>query len=249
MSFVVRHVVPWIKVALAQLLGLACLLLARDFLPGGALASLLLVGVTASLAGRVLGLSIYWIPIQLLLPFAVVYSAVIPAWVYLAGFVLCALVFWNSATGQVPLYLTNTRTWAAIEALARQSGVRTFIDLGSGSGGGVVFLARANPELDVTGVETAPLVYLLSRLRVAVLARKNARIRYKSIWREDLAPYDLVYCFLSPVPMPQMYRKARKEMRPGTLFVSNSFTVPGHPPDRIVDVPDGRKTRLHIWKM
>jgi len=249
MSFVVRHVVPWIKVALAQILGLACLFLARDFLPGTALASLLLVGVTASLAGRAFGLSVYWIPLQLLLPFALVYSAVIPAWVYLTGFVLCALVFWNSATGQVPLYLTNTKTWAAIHALASQSGARTFIDLGSGSGGGVVFLARANPELDVTGVETAPLVYLLSRLRVAMQARKNARIRYKSIWQEDLGRYDLVYCFLSPAPMAEMYRKARKEMRRGTLFVSNSFTVPGHPPDRIVDVSDGRKTTLLIWKM
>lgn len=249
MSFVVRHVVPWIKVALAQFLGVACLFLARDFLSGNALASLLLVGATASLAGRVLGLPVYWIPIQLLLPFAVVYSGIIPAWIYLAGFVLCVLVFWNSATGQVPLYLTNTRTWAAIAALATQSRARTFIDLGSGSGGGVVFLARANPELDVTGVETAPLVYLMSRLRVAMLARNNARIRYKSIWQEDLGRYDLVYCFLSPAPMPEMYRKARKEMRPGTLLVSNSFTVPGHPPDRIVDVSDGRKTRLLIWQM
>lgn len=249
MSFVVRHVVPWIKVIVAQLLGLGCLFLARDFLAGNAIVSLLLVGVTASLAGRVLGLSVYWIPIQLLLPFALVYSNVIPAWLYLTGFVLCALVFWNSATGQVPLYLTSTKTWTAIQALAKGAGAKTFIDLGSGSGGGVVFLARALPDLKVTGVETAPLVYLLSKLRVALLAPANAKIRYRNIWQEDLSTYDLVYCFLSPVPMPEMYRKACKEMRPGTLFVSNSFTVPDHQPDRIIDVSDGRKTRLHVWKM
>jgi len=249
MNFVIRHIVPWIKVIVAQLLGLGCLFLARDFLAGNAIVSLLLVGVTASLAGRVLGLSVYWIPIQLLLPFALVYSNIIPAWLYLSGFVLCALVFWNSATGQVPLYLTNTKTWTTIQALAKGAGAKTFIDLGSGSGGGVVFLARALPELVVTGVETAPLVYLLSKLRVALLARANAKIRYRNIWQEDLSTYDLVYCFLSPVPMPEMYSKARKEMRPGTLFVSNSFTVPDHQPDRIIDVSDGRKTRLHVWKM
>jgi len=50
----------------------------------------------------------------------------------------------------------------------------------------------------------------------------------------------VVYCFLSPVPMPPLFDKARREMRPGSLLISNSFQITGHPADEIVSVDDLR---------
>ena len=38
-------------------------------------------------------------------------------------------------------------------------------------------------------------------------------------------------------------------MKPGTMFVSNSFAVPGVPPDETIVLDDRRKTKLHIWKI
>ncbi|HAD86437.1 MAG TPA: methyltransferase type 12, partial [Rhodospirillaceae bacterium] len=61
--------------------------------------------------------------------------------------------------------------------------------------------------------------------------------------------FDMVYCFLSPVPMERLYAKAKDEMQPGCLFVSNSFAVPGVEPDEVVTVDDRRRTRLLVYRL
>ena len=65
----------------------------------------------------------------------------------------------------------------------------------------------------------------------------------------DFSDYDVVYAFLSPEPMPALYEKVRREMKPGTRFVSNSFSVAEAPPDDTVIVGDRRRTKLHIWNI
>jgi len=244
-----QQFLPWIKVVLSQGLALCGLfLLPPSILPGAPLL-LVLQGAAAAAIGRILGLSLLWIPIQILLPLAIAYNSSVPSWVYPAALVFCLLIYWNSASEQVPLYLTNRRTWKALSELVQEKNAKTFVDLGSGLGGVVTYLAGAHPDLRTTGLETAPLVFLASKIRVMVSGRGNAQVLYKSIWDEDLAAHDLVYCFLSPVPMPRMFAKAKAEMRPGTLFVSNSFAVREQEPTLIKDVVDGRKTRLYVYRM
>ncbi|KQR73341.1 hypothetical protein ASG03_00520 [Rhizobium sp. Leaf341] len=252
-SFAMRvlrnQIVPWIKVLGCQALVLAAVLSLSRFITPGTLPVLLGQGAAAAALGRLLRMPPIWLVVQFLLPVAVVYGDAIPAWAYLAAFVLCALVYWNSASEQVPLYLTNRRTWQALSDLVAAAQAKRVVDLGSGMGGVVTFLAHAHPEVEVSGLETAPLVVAASKLRIAFSRLVNARIVYRSLWDADLGAYDLVYCFLSPVPMARLFEKARAEMRPGTLFVSNSFTVPGRAADRILDVDDARRTQLHIYTL
>ncbi len=210
---------------------------------------LALQGAAAALLGMRFGLAWWWAPIQLLLPAAVAAGLwlAVPAWIYLAAFLGLLLVFWNSAGDRVPLFLTNPKTWAELARLLPEKEGFGFIDLGSGLGGTLADLARRRPDGRFTGIETAPIPYVLSKLRICGLP--NASLRRSNIWDEDLSRYDVVYCFLSPAPMPALYRKARAEMPPGTLFISNSFTVAGSPADSLVTVDDRRRTELHVWRM
>lgn len=249
MAFSPKHIPVWARLVLSQGLAFLAVVAAANTFGIGSVPLWLATGALASVIGLVSGLSPYWITLQMFLPFAAAYSGAVPAWAYLALFVLSALVYWNSASEQVPLYLTNVRTWNTVSGLAREWRARSFVDLGSGLGGGVIQLARENPGLRVKGVETAPLVFLASRIRLALAPCRNAEIRYRSIWDEDLSAYDVVYCFLSPVPMERMFAKAKREMRANAHFISNSFEVAGQTPDRTVEVGDGRKTRLLIWRM
>lgn len=249
MNSIRRQLFPWLKVLVSQGIVLALVLWLRDFIPVGGPLLLVAQGLVAALIGRVLGLSPFWFPIQILLPLAAAYNAVVPAWAYLAAFIVCALIYWNSASEQVPLYLTNRKTWQALDAIISEQRARSFVDLGSGMGGVVTFLAGANPGLRSRGVETAPLVFLASRIRLMLRHLPNAEFAYRNIWDEDLSAHDVVYCFLSPVPMPRMFAKAKAEMRPGTLFVSNSFAVPDVEPEAVVEVDDTRKTRLYLYRM
>ena len=249
-----RYLGPWAKVLLSQGVVLAILWALRDVIPpvgkGAAIAILLAQGLVAGLIGHlILKLPRIWLPLQILLPLLLLAAPSLPGWVFLLAFVLCLMVYWNSASEQVPLYFTNARTFEAVGQIADEAGARSFVDLGSGTGGIVAYLAKTRPGLTARGVETAPLVFLLSRLRIALLLRRNAEIAYRSLWDEPLGNHDLVYCFLSPVPMPRLYEKASLEMRSGTLLVSNSFAVPGVEPERVFAVADRRRTLLYVYRM
>ena len=207
-----------------------------------------LIGVAAALTGIGIGVGKAWLPLNIGLPFAVfgAQTLAIPSWVFLFSFALLALVYSNSARGRVPLYLTNAKTCAAIASLL-PSRPHQFADLGCGLGGVVLGLARMRRDSHFVGIESAPIPLLIAGLRAALVAPSNTRLRCQDFWKADLGEYDVVYCFLSPVPMADLYRKARAEMQPGSRLISNSFAVPDVAPTGIVDVADRRGTRLFIW--
>ncbi len=211
-------------------------------------ALLLASGLLAAMLGYWRRLPLWWLPVLALFPLAVAAALwlQLPAWVYLLAFALLLSLQRNAARGGVPLYLTNRQTIAALARLLPDRPGLVVADLGSGLGGTLMALARTRPDARFEGIETAPLPFVLSWLRALLVSR--VRFTYGDYHRRNLAAYDVVYCFLSPVPMPDLYAKARREMRPGTILISNSFMVPGHPAHEIIDVDDARQTRLHIWR-
>ncbi|TQV80589.1 class I SAM-dependent methyltransferase [Denitrobaculum tricleocarpae] len=213
-------------------------------------------GVIAAGLGHLLGLARWWLPINLLLPAAAALALLLnlPAWIYPLLFLALALVFWNSADDRVPLYLTNRKTWQALEALLGAEAQRSkeplkVSDIGCGLGGALLYLARRYPQAEFVGIESAPLPYALARLRALVSGAPNLEIRYGDLWKQDLSVFDLVYCFLSPEPMPRLFEKAKREMGSGTLLISNSFEVPGVTADEVVTVQDSRETELLVYRL
>ncbi len=204
--------------------------------------------IAAALLSWLIGLPVWWIWIGFCFPAALTLAldaGDLPAWPFGVAFVALYLFFSNTARERVPLYLSNKRTADALLSLMRQRGGTRFIDLGSGLGG--VVRALDGEGRVARGVETAPMVWLLS----AVLSRLTGRGRIlrQDIWSTGLAQEDLVYAFLSTEPMPALYEKAKAEMKPGSLLVSNSFPVPGVEPDEVWELPDRRKTKLYLYKM
>lgn len=212
---------------------------------------LLVQGGLAGLLGVRFGLARWWLPIQFLFAPALAFGMwlPLPSWIYLIVFVGLALVYWNSAGERVPLYLTNRTTWTALVELLPARADLAFVDIGCGLGGVLTFLARHRPQGRFDGIESAPAPFAASWLRLKLYGPPNAHVVYGDYWKADLSRYDAVYCFLSPAPMPDLYRKVRAEMRSGSLFISNSFPVPDFPADEIVTVNDRRRTRLHIWRI
>jgi hypothetical protein len=219
-------------------------------LPNWALA--LWVGLVAALLGGPLRLERWWRMFLVLLPpcFVLLLGLELGAGWYLALFLLLVGVYWSTFSTRVPLYLAGPKVRAALLALLPPVGMPLrFVDLGCGLGGVVLALARARPDGEFSGVELAPLPAWVGQLRQALRGPANARLRRASLWHEPLAGADVVYVFLSPVPMPALWEKARREMPAGSLLVSNTFVVPGVAPDRVVDVDDARGSRLLVWHM
>lgn len=187
----------------------------------------------------------WWLLIHaLFLP--VVFGALLldisPRW-YLFAFVFSWLVFGRVAMNRAPLFLSNRQVLTALEKRLPQAG--HFLDIGAGSGTVLAWLAKRRPDLQLYGIEQAWLPWLLGRWR---LPRQVIWLRgdYQTL---DLAKFDMTYAFLSPVPMAALWQKARQQMRPGTLFLSNTFTVPNVEPDEIIELDDWKGGRLLLWHM
>ncbi len=190
----------------------------------------------------------WWLIHALFAPLAWAAStmAIDPGW-YLLLFIVLLLVYRGALGGQIPLYLSNRPTAAALAAITADLSKMRFLDLGAGLASVLSPLAVQRPEAHFTGVENAPLTWLVGRLRTA--RRTNCDWRWGDLWRADLGGYDVVYAFLSPAPMAALWTKVQYEMRPGTLFISNSFPVPAIAAEQVIEVDDARQTRLYCYRL
>ena len=168
-----------------------------------------------------------------------------PAW-FLLAFVLLWVVYRGALDGQVPLYLSNRETADAIAGLTADFKGMRFVDLGAGVGSVLCPLSEARPDAHLAGIENAPASWLIGYLRT--LPRANCRWHWGDLWRARLAQYDVVYAFLSPAAMPGLWAKVEQEMQAGSLFISNSFAVPGAAASQVVEVADARRTRLYCYR-
>lgn len=238
------HLPPALAALLAHLPGLAlAALLLTAGVPLPALA--LLVGLVAAALAAYWKLPPWWRLINLaFVPMLWLgLAAELDSRWFLAGFALLALTSLGAVRTRVPLYLSSDR--AAAELARRLPKDGHLLDLGCGLGGPLAKVAALRPDARLEGVEAAPLNWLIARIRLL----RRADIRLGSLWDADLSECDLVYAYLSPAPMARLWDKARSEMKPGSLFVSNTFPVPGLGFDEEIELHDLSHSRLLIRRM
>jgi len=209
-----------------------------------------LEGVLAALLSSIVGLPLWWAPINLLF-FPALLAAlsvqVEPVFVLAAFLALYSL---NSAAWRqrVPLFASGARTARQVAGLLPPRRGLRVIDLGCGAGGLLHSLSAARPGGVYHGVELSPLPYLAARVR-SWLSGGAFSVRWGDFWACDLAQYDVVYVYLSPEPMERLWAKASREMRPGSLLISKGFAVPGGEPSLTLATGERMDPVLYVWRM
>ena len=156
--------------------------------------------------------------------------------------------FLGTIRGDVPLFLSSSEVAQAVVILLQQERARAFADLGSGVGSIAIPVAKRLPEIKIIAWEHAPLPWLISawrprrRLSNFIASRHN-------FFATNFEQYDVVFAFLSPAAMPEVSAKIKREMRPGTLFISSSFPAPNWSPESIKHIKDHRKTLLFCYRI
>ena len=212
--------------------------------------SALLQAATAAAISYKLNLPKWWIPIHLVFAPALVATSTLsisPIW-FLAGFLILILTQGKTFQTQVPLYLSSDEAAKRLASLLPKEKKFSLIDVGCGCGGLLSQLSKSQSKGHFFGIEAAPIPYLLSKVRV-MIKTPNCTIQWGDFWKHNLAPYDVVYAYLSPVPMESLWQKARKEMRPGSLFISNSFIVPDIEPEQTIQLNDMTGSTLYLWRI
>jgi len=175
-------------------------------------------------------------------------QASVPAWVYLAAFLLLVLFYWSTFRTRVPLYLSDRKAWQALTSLLPEAQSFRFIDLGSGLGGVPFYLEPRFPQGRFFGTEIAPAPWFISRLR-AWFKRSRVSFMRRDYTALNLADFDVVFVFLSPAAMPALWQQAQTQMRSGSLFISLSFAVDARQPDHVLALAEGARHTLYAWRM
>jgi hypothetical protein len=243
---------PAVRALLIQCLCLpltlaAVWLLARAGLPMSYLVVALVQGAWAALLSWRAGLASWWRLIGFGFAPALVLaqSLQLPPGLFLGAFLVFLLVYWSTFRTQVPYYPSGRAVWDIVAGLLPPDRPARAIDIGSGLGGLVLELARRRPDCRIDGIELAPLPWLASRLRAA-LQGSRARFLRGDYERLDFGRYDLVFAYLSPAAMTALWRKAEKEMRPGSVLVSYEFSIVDREPNRRFVTTDSKKI-LYLW--
>ncbi|MCB0510048.1 MAG: methyltransferase domain-containing protein [Bacteroidetes bacterium] len=123
-----------------------------------------------------------------------------------------------------PYYPSNDLAVKRILKLAKLKEKDRIIEIGSG--GGKIVIALAQRGYKVTGIEINPFLVIFSKIRIkrAGLSDK-AEIKWGNLWQQSFKDYNILICYLFPVTMDKLYDKLKKELKPGSKIVSNSFKI------------------------
>lgn len=195
------------------------------------------------------GLARWWLAIQFLFPVALVLalSLQLPPLFFLATFLVFLFLYWSTFRTQVPFYPSGLAVWNAVADLLPQERDIALVDIGSGLGGLTLNLSRRFPEGRFSGIEIAPLPWLISLIR-ARLTGSAARFSRNDYNNLHLSDYDVVFAYLSPVAMPDLWCKAKAEMRKGSVLLSYEFDIPGVPPSCVIS-PTPNGASLYLFRV
>ena len=203
-------------------------------------------GVVAAILTVLRRLAVWWLPIQLLFPVVLAAALLLhlPSWLFGLAFLILLFIYWSTFRTQVPYYPSGKAVWEAVAGVLPARPVMV-IDIGSGLGGFALDLARRRLDATVIGIELAPLPWLVSSLR-ARFSGSRARFVRGDYEHLDFAQYDAVFAYLSPAAMGALWRKAKSEMRPGSMLLSYEFAIADQPAGlSIVPAPGGPS--LYVW--
>lgn len=132
----------------------------------------------------------------------------------------------------------------------KKHGANTIYELGSGKGDFVLRLAGGLPEAHVYGFELSAAPYLVSQvLRLFSSARHRVHFFMQDFRKIPLDTADAVVFYLMLHANKKIAPKLERELRPGTLVLSVSFSIADWVPEQTLIADNLTKTRLHVYRM
>ena len=196
------------------------------------------------------GLAWWWILIEILFPLAFVAALTwqLPPLFSLAAFLLLFISFGAIAATRVPYYPSRASLPKQLLDLLPAEPALHFLDVGSGLGGLLFALGKARSHWRLSGIEVALVPWVVSALKQRWHQQGNVACRFGRYETLDFAKFNVVFAYLSPVVMPEIWNKVQNEMPPGSWFLSYEFSIPGVQADLILESEQGAPP-LYVWRL
>jgi Methyltransferase domain len=209
-----------------------------------------LLGLCASFAGSaLLKLPLAWKILNLIIPIVLVSGIgfILPSWVFLVLALITMMLYLPAIFAQVPFYPTSALAKEKLLEILPIDSEFSLIDIGCGFGEPLFSLAAKRPLGKFYGIDLSPSAIFVAWVRS--LFYRNVKIRLTNLWSHDLKNYDYVYAFLAPPPMPRLGEKAKNEMKPSAILISNTFKIPDWQGEEFLLEEEARQDRLYIYRL
>ncbi len=144
--------------------------------------------------------------------------------IFLILIILVTFGFVRGSTSLAPWVPTKTKDYQRINNLIRQQQTKKFVDLGCGSAGLIVYLAKQNPAIQFVGVEIAWPLFLFAWCRVKLLGLKNIKIYYQDLFSLNLSEYDTIFVYGYPRSIKKrLSDKIKLELKSDAILLSYVF--------------------------
>jgi len=157
-----------------------------------------------------------------------------------------SIVLWTLRNGISPMP-TSEKVKHKVLSLITPETQGTIVDLGSGWGNMAMHIAKLFPHCHVVGYETSMIPYYFSRLWAFFDRTPNLKFVRRNFFKMPLSQVSLVYCYLYPGAMKQLVSKFNEELSPGTIVISNTFSLPEWEAVKILEVKDLYNTRVYVY--
>ena len=148
-----------------------------------------------------------------------------------------------------PFIPTKKRDIDRIIKLARFKKDDLFLELGAGSGRVMLAIAQKQPEIEVSGIEIHPLLWLIITIRILFNGLGNrVKVKLGSFYQQNLKEAEVIYCFLMPKTMEKLSKKFIRECKRGTRIISRVFPIPGWQARQISTAKNEPSVYLYIIK-
>ncbi len=119
-------------------------------------------------------------------------------------------------------------------------------ELGCGRAGFLKACARPYPKAKLIGIEYSLFPYVIAKIQQA-LGKNNIEIIKQNVFKTDLRPADIIYCYLNQKMMTRLEGKFKQECRPGTQIISYAFSLPNLKPKKSVKLTTG--LNIYFYKI
>lgn len=154
----------------------------------------------------------------------------------------CALGLSWFAGSDAPFVVTKMEL---ISKILKEAGVKKgkiFYELGSGDGRLVLEAAKLGAKS--YGIEQSWMRVWFSRYKAKKMGLKNAFFFHGDIFQRNYFPADIIYVFLLPKGVEKLEEKLKKELKKGSLIITQTFHFKNTKPIKKIVLSKKEKTYL-----
>ncbi len=161
--------------------------------------------------------------------------------------VVALSIVWSTLRTGISPTMSSGKACKAMLDSVEDTNSGPLIDLGSGWGTLVVAVARQYPERQVIGYELSWFPWLVSVIRKHSLGLGNLTLYRKDFRTAELGNASVLFCYLFPGGMVNLYEKLNRERFNEILIVSNTFALPSCQPTSIIRLNDLYRSPVYVY--